>query len=219
MRRTRADRGDEQGFTLIEVSIAGLLISIVGGILATVLWAAQSQVIKQSDRSVSNDQARLAIYEIERTIRSGQIFEDPAAETTPYRSLRVFTQSDSDIDHDPSAATLFERCVQFKVTDAGLLQRRDYAPYWVTGGYVTTWRTLATGLVNSTTDASQRPFTLNTASNVAGGSLYDGRLLQLVLMVNSNAKNGESVRIDSSVAGRNFEYDFPDDVCDTLPPG
>ena len=45
-----------------------------------------------------------------------------------------------------------------------------------------------------------------------------GRTIVVTILVNQNAKSGQTVRIQESVSGRNTEYGYPSNICATIPP-
>ncbi len=45
-----------------------------------------------------------------------------------------------------------------------------------------------------------------------------GRTMVVSLVVNSNSKSGQNVKIQQSITGRNTEYGYPSSVCADIPP-
>src|SRR5436309_4725621 len=149
MNRRRPDgagRRTEAGMTAVELSVTSAILVVVLGIVYTVLFTALGASVKQTDRSLTNDQARLAVEQIDREIRSGNVFFDPANEATdtahqiaPTMSLRVYTQADY-----PTFSS--NRCYQWRVTTDGLLQSRSWqsdADGTPRSGTVNNFRTVA----------------------------------------------------------------------------
>src|SRR5262249_35270602 len=93
---------EEQGFTLVAMTSALMLMLVVLVIFITVMVSVQGAVAKDQGRSASNDQARLAVEELDREIRSGNVLYDPSLENDPGNgiypnmSLRIYTQSNAD---------------------------------------------------------------------------------------------------------------------------
>src|SRR5207237_3713242 len=118
-RRLRPARR-ESGMTLIEMAIVLGLLSLVMGIFFPTLFAVQHAFERQSDRSQSNDQARLAVEELDREIRSGNVLynpgseSDPANQVYPGMSLRIYTQTNAN-SRNPGF-----RCVQWRITGGQL---------------------------------------------------------------------------------------------------
>src|SRR5712692_7953796 len=139
-------RGDA-GMTLLEMLITISILSVVMAIFIPMLASVQNAFQKQSDRSGNNDQARLAVEEIDREIRSGNVLYDPALENDPANSvypgmsLRVYTQTNA------STRTPGNQCVQWRV-DSGALEKRSWSITWQSDGIVSDWREIADHIVN-----------------------------------------------------------------------
>jgi hypothetical protein len=186
----------------------GLLL-VVTGMFFTGVTTMQNGVVRASDRSESNDNVRLAVEQIDREVRSGNLFHDPALETTATCApgagmcLRIYTQTNAEA-HDPG-----NRCVQWRVL-AGKLETRDWSPDYLNDHIVGSWRTVASNVVNTT---ATPPFRLDSAASTAG------RLLHISIIVNKKSSSGGDVRVDMSVAGRNTQFGYPAFLCDTPPAG
>ena len=206
--RTSADgRGrlprDEQGFTLVELMVTTMLLGIVMSVIFAALVSVEHAMATADLRSQSNDQVRLAVNDIDRMVRSGNVLYDPAAETlqnsgvAPGYSLRIYTQANGN-----------ERCVQWRVI-AGVLESRAWTQTWQVDGQVTGWRNVADHIVNTTA-----PFSLDP------NAAYGNRLVDIDLLANrstSSASNVASVEIKASVTGRNTEFGYDPAVCSTVP--
>ncbi len=117
--------------TLIELMMAMGIMALVVTALLGVLGQAFTSLGKESIRSNDEDQARLAVEELDREIRSGNLLYDPSIESGPAGSdvvsgmaLRVYTQTNADT-RDPG-----NRCVQWRINSTGQLQRRDWSVNW-----------------------------------------------------------------------------------------
>jgi len=64
---------------MIAAAVMGVVVTAFLSILASV----EKGVARESDRSNNNDQARLALQEIDKEIRSGSLLYDPAGEPSP----------------------------------------------------------------------------------------------------------------------------------------
>jgi prepilin-type N-terminal cleavage/methylation domain-containing protein len=198
----------EAGFTLIELMVVVALLSMVIGIFMSALVIVQNGVARQERRSQANDQLRLAVQQLDREIRSGNVFSDPTAEpnnpTTGQiaggRSLRVYTQADADTRGG-------SRCVQWQIA-GGRLLRRDWTTTWRSDGLVSGWRVVAEGIVNP---SGTPPFVLNTSST------FGNRILD-VTFVASPGSGDSDVVVSASITGRNTQYGYPTSVCDDIPP-
>ncbi|MGH9267201.1 MAG: prepilin-type N-terminal cleavage/methylation domain-containing protein [Acidimicrobiales bacterium] len=196
MRRRRPARSDA-GLTLVETMISLAILSVAVALMVAVLVSVQGVVNRTSDRSTSNDQARAALQQLDRQVRSGNVFYDP---TDGGMNIRIYTQVNA-----PTAGGA--RCMQWQV-DGTELQTRSWedAAGSPVGGTVTPWATVASGVVNR--QAPPTPaFALTTP----------GRLLRITLRVNESARSGRTVELNASVNGRNTQYGFPQVACSTVP--
>ena len=75
------------------------------------------------------------------------------------------------------------------------------------------WRVVATGIVNRT--LGEAAWTLDS------DSLKGGRTLNVVYAANNDLTHlpGQTVRVQSSLTGRNTSYGYPANVCQTTPSG
>ncbi|HVE46375.1 MAG TPA: hypothetical protein VNA57_06475 [Acidimicrobiales bacterium] len=191
----RGHGGSEAGFTVFEVLVAVSIFIMALVIALSSLSSVQNSVTRADSRSQTNDQARLAVEQLDRQIRSGNLLYDPALESPPGLSLRVYTQANGT-----------QRCVQWRILN-GELQTRSWPETYPTIGTPSGWRTVADGIVNN---ASQPAFILPAG--------FEKRLIEIDLRVNHNPKKGSTVRVTSSVAGRNTQYQYASTVCNTVPP-
>jgi prepilin-type N-terminal cleavage/methylation domain-containing protein len=211
--RTRRLAG-EDGMTLVELMISMLILSMVLLAFLTIIPLIQTAFNREANRSSSNDQARLAVEELDREIRSGNLLYDPANEVAdpahgivPYMSLRVYTQANAD-SRIPGT-----RCVQWRIYQ-DKLWRRAWEPNWAPGDVVEGWRIVATGIVNNSVTPAVNAFQLD--ADPAKG----GRTLTITILSRTSTSSGSStpVQINESVTGRDTEYGYPSQVCSTIPP-
>jgi prepilin-type N-terminal cleavage/methylation domain-containing protein len=205
---------DDGGLTLVELlvsmAIFALCMSVVFGAVIVV-------VRKSSDVQHSADassQLRLAIAQIDRQVRSGNVLFSPALEATPSSCtgnsatnsgtcMRIFTQSNGD-----------EKCVQWQITGdpadptSKLLRTRSWASDWQLSGNLTPWSTVARGLRLSSLD----PFMLQGALTP-----YKERLLDVRLEAYDSRRKTTIVE-QSSMSGRNTSYGYTSSQCDPVPP-
>jgi hypothetical protein len=201
--RLRRAIRDERGMTLTELSIVVAMMLVVTGTFLVVVETVQRGVYRQQQRSTTNDQARLAIEQLDREIRSGNILYDPEDEVLADYSLRVYTQANA-----PTRTPEFQ-CVQWLIEDRDLM-RRSWPPEQP--DEVSDWRLIAEHIVNR--DVGEPAFSLDADPNRAG------RTLDVVFLVNADFDTGRSrtVRIQTSLTGRNTSLGFPTEVCDPAPP-
>lgn len=199
LRRERRDR--EAGMTLIEMMISLAILSVVLAIFMALTASVQQGVAKTADRSVANAEARLALQQIDREVRSGNVFYDPNLETTPNMSLRIYTEANF-----PTRSG--HRCIQWRI-ESNRLESRSWDPNNI-GGTATTWRVIAEDVVNRTLSPTVPAFSL-------GVTPYGGRILLIRLAVQVGSGRDRVVELQSSVNGRNTRYGDTANPCSTTP--
>lgn len=195
-------RRPDDGMTLVELLVSmivfSVLIGFVYGIMITVLK--QQRDIEARDNTVFN--ARIALQQMDRQIRSGNVFYDPNntadADYLPM-SMRVYTQANGD-----------QKCIQWQVLN-GQLRSRAWSATWQTDGNVTAWSVVARGLKNTNTTAD-RPFSLPNTTQ------YGPRLLDVRLIVEDPRAPSGRQTLESSLSGRNTQYGFDSGICRPAPP-
>jgi len=207
-------RGDQGGFTLVETMVASALLLTILAICFAFMASMQNAVARSDSRQQSNDQAAVAAHDVDRQIRSGNVLYDPASEgsnagTNPDStaipagfSLRIYTQGNG-----------LERCVQWRLLNTNVLQRRSWTQSWRVDGQVSSWATVASGIVNP---SNQPPFALDSSAGFGGAG--NSRLVNVDLLANDNTSKGATAEVQLSVSGRNTEY-FPTNsgLCGDIP--
>jgi prepilin-type N-terminal cleavage/methylation domain-containing protein len=204
----------DEGMTLVELLVAMSILGIVVMAFLGVMGSVQRGFERQSARSQSNDQARLAVEEIDREIRSGNVLYDPASESDPANgiaagmSLRVYTQSNGNI-RTPSSV-----CVQWRIQNQ-LLERRQWATNWLDDPdtLVSPWHTVADHIMNRTVSPAVTAFTLDQSQ-----AQFGSRIVKIRILANENPSYGQTVEIDESVTGRDTEFGYPVNICSSIPP-
>jgi type II secretory pathway pseudopilin PulG len=194
----------EIGFTITEVIIAGFIMSVVAAAFLTILHSVQTNLVRQENRSINNDQARLAMEDLDREIRSGEVLyaAEVLAPLADKYELRVYTQSNA-----PTRNLGNPICIQWRISSQQLLKRT-----WLSGNPAgaTGWRVVAENVVNQNT--STPAFVLDPEDSSGG------RIVNITLLV--NAKLGDpafsTVRLASSAAIRNQSAGDP---CTPAPAG
>jgi prepilin-type N-terminal cleavage/methylation domain-containing protein len=184
------------GITLVELLVTMTIFSMVLAMCYTVLITIQKQTKDEMARADAVGEARLALQQIDRQVRSGNVLYDPVAEPLPL-SMRIYTQSNGD-----------QRCVQWQV-DGGVLRSRSWSPTWQTDGIVSGWQVIAHHVVNT---ASTPPFALQ-----GGSSAYGSRLVDITLKVKSPDSDGNPIDVVSSLSGRNTAYGYDPTICNPAP--
>lgn len=199
---------DQAGMGLGEVMISMTVMVIVMVILFSTLSSVQKLASRTDSKGVNNDQARLAMIQLDREIRSGNVLYDPAAESPSGFVLRIYTQSNANI-RTPSPGYV---CRLWRINDDEELQSRYWPPNQPEDA--SPWITVATGIVNRITSPAVTAFARSDVNSATGG-----RVVNIVLMVNGayDKRPEETVRIETSITGRNTSYGFPVNVCSSTP--
>jgi prepilin-type N-terminal cleavage/methylation domain-containing protein len=206
----------EDGMTITELMVAAAVMAVVLSIFLTVLVSMQKSFGRQTARSVSVDQARLAAEELDREIRSGNVLYDPGTENDPLHdiapsmSLRIYTQTNSNTRGTPGF-----RCVQWRITSDNALQRRDWTVNWrdEPDVLVSSWRVVADHILNRSVTPTIPAFTLDTSQ-----ASFGNRIVKIRIVSNVTGSSAQNVEVDESVTGRNTEFGYPNGVCADIPP-
>ena len=203
-------RRDEGGTTLIEIAFTMLLLGVVMTMFMSFVSSIQAAEGRQEERVARNDDVRLALAQLDREIRSGNVLYDPSAESNaggdvvPGMSLRIYTQADAP-NRNPG-----NQCSQWRITN-GVIQTRR----WATAdpqGTVTAWWTVAKNIVNRTVSPQVPAFALDTSS-----TSYGSRLMKIRLVVDRPDDKAGPEEMDLSLTGRNTQYKYPLDICSVVP--
>jgi hypothetical protein len=209
-RRPRHVDLDERGTTLIEIAVTMVLLGVVMMVFLTFVSSMQNATGRQEARVERNDEIRLALAQLDREIRSGNVLYDPAAETNvggdvvPGMSLRIYTQADAP-NRNPG-----NQCSQWRITNGQLQTRR-----WAStdpSGTVTAWWTVASNIVNRTVSPQVPAFTRD--NTVAA---YGNRLLKVRLVVDRSDDQAAPEEVDLSLEGRNTQFSYPYNICSVVP--
>jgi type II secretory pathway pseudopilin PulG len=208
--------------TLVELVVAMSILGVVLLVFTSVLASVQRGVVRQDTLSQTLDSARLAIQQLDRELRSGNVLYDPALENaavgTPGRitsctgclpgyTLRVYTQTNA----DTRGPTPY-RCVLWKIEDHQLLTR-----WWppLEPSQASGWRIVAAGIVNRDLSPATVAFILDP------DPLKGGRTLNVVYAANADLEHHptQTARVQASLTGRNTSYGYPGNVCQSTPTG
>jgi prepilin-type N-terminal cleavage/methylation domain-containing protein len=206
-RRLLPRLGDERGITLVEVMIATAILGIVMLVFTTTLASMQQAVVAEDVRNRVNDQARLALADLDRQVRSGNLLYDPAVETVTVQPFgvdaegymfRVYTQTKYQETDDP-------RCALWLIDD----DRRLLYRHWpvLDPDEATDWRVVAEGVVNRDTDTPA--FSLDPA----------GRTVTITIEANAAIESDPTATqtFSAALTGRNTSFGYPANVCQDLP--
>lgn len=187
----------DSGVTLVELLVTMIVLAIVLPMTYSVLITVERQTKDETARADAVGDARLALQQIDRLVRSGNVLYDPATETLPL-SMRVYTQANGE-----------RRCVQWQVHD-GLLRSRSWSPTWTVDALVSDWGVVARNIVNTT---ATPPFALQ-----GGSTPFGSRLVDIKLLVQNPSSEGQPIDVTSSLSGRNTAYGYDPGVCNPVPP-
>ncbi|MHB8511321.1 MAG: PilW family protein [Actinomycetota bacterium] len=204
----------ESGFSLLETIIGMAILSISIVVTMQLLISTQSGMERTDARGQMTDQARLAVENLARQIRSGNVLYDPMTEGTNAGtnpdgsaipagfSLRIYTQANG-----------VERCVQWRVLNTGSLQSRSWSQSWQTDNNVSSWREVANSVVNP---SSQPPFSLDPSAGFGGSG--NSRLVDVDLVVKAADTPTNQMEIKDSMSGRNTQYfSINSGLCGVIP--
>ena len=206
--RGRVRLSDESGLSLLELVVTVAILGVVLLAVTTVLTTVNNAFARQSDRSLSNDNARLAAEELDKEIRSGNLLYDPRSSDITKNptgdasgmQLVIYTQTNAN-RRDPG-----NRCVQWKIVNEQL-QRRDWTP---DQQVVDPWRIVAEHIVNNTVNPVVPAFGLDPNSSQ--------RTLMVTVLSRVRSSSGAPVQIKEYVTGRDTEYGYPNNICASIPP-
>lgn len=176
--------GDQSGVTLVELAITMVVMGLICSVFLSVLASVQKSMGREAGRSQTMDQGRLAIEALDRDIRSGSKLCPSTVPSSPANfGLSVFIPY-------PSPG----QWIQYRVSSQTLQRQESLTIAPIT--WPTTWRTVATGIVNSSTTA---PFVIDSSA------LVGSRIVNVTLLVNTATSDTSSsnVRLASSMAIRN----------------
>lgn len=212
-KRIESMRGaaSDRGMTLVELLVAMIVFSLCMTVAfgAVILVVQKMNDVQQSADAVA--ELRIAVAQMDRQVRSGNVLFSPAGETTTGCTgdvaansgtcMRIFTQANGP-----------QKCVQWQVksdpaaTDpaAMLLQTRSWN---IDGSNVSTWSTVARDLRLG----AANPFALEGASTP-----YKERLLNVSLEA-FDERRGETIEVSTSLSGRNTSYGYNASQCTPVP--
>lgn len=202
----------QDGFTLVELMIVMFMMSIVIVIFTSVFENVNEGVARQQERSRANDEARLAIEQLDREIRSGNVLYDPEDDVPAFYTFRIYSQANATTrDTSPYADVSGATCVQWLINDDEELTHR----FWKPGdpSVVSGWRVVAEHVVNRTLATPVPAFSLDE------DPIRSSRTVVVSLMVDADTSESVSrpVRIQTSLTGRNSTLGFSESVCDPAP--
>lgn len=211
-------RRDDEGLTLVELLISMTIFSIVIALTYALLINVQRQTSDTVARADSTGDARVALAQIDRQVRSGNVLYSPSLELIPGAAGSDQCQPSTDATR-PNAGTCMrvytqanglQKCIQWQVQPAlRILRVRSWSPTWSTDGQVSGWGVVARNVTNT-------PGT--PAFALASGGQYGSRLMDVSLLIKNPKARGSDVQVTSSLSGRNTAYGFDPGICLPIPP-
>lgn len=204
----------EAGFSILEVLITMVVFGIAMGIVTQAVVKVQTYARDVQVSADANGEARLALADIDRQVRSGNVLYSPANETSPSTCTAVGTDAGTCM-RVYTQANGFERCVQWQlIADPATpstqqLRSRSWSPTWQTDGQFSGWSIKARNLNAATTP----PFILQGAATPSSS-----RYLVVYVEANDPRRPGKPVPLTSSLAGRNTNYGYDAGLCSPAPP-
>ncbi|MBI3648783.1 MAG: type II secretion system protein [Actinobacteria bacterium] len=210
----------EGGYTILELAVTMLLMSIVMLVFGTTLASVQRTAMKEDALGQTNDQARLALEEIDREMRSGNVLYDPGLENgtgagalsscsgcKPYYTMRVYTQTNADTRTNGDASGFV--CVMWQIDSSQRLLKRTWPPDQPENA--SAWNIVATGIVNRVDGTP--------AFQMDPDPLKGSRTLNVTLEANNDITHYPTgtVTLQAAFTGRNTSYGYPVSVCQLAP--
>lgn len=208
------ERGDE-GYTLIETLVAMVVLGVVVAIAVQATVGLLDSMRATQEATAAGAQVRMALNSLEHQVRSGNVLFTPVAEATSDPGCQAFGAAAGTCMRVYTQAGGVPRCAQWQVVPdtaapgSSLLRTRSFSPAWQTDRDVDEWRVAARGLVPPT--AAAPPFQLQGASTA-----YSSRLLDVTVLAWGQDRRG-TVRLTSSLSGRNTTYGTTTSMCDPGP--
>lgn len=171
------------------------LVGIVGTIALTIIISVFRTQRTVTSRTDAQQQMQLAVDQVSSEIRNSDGVYDPTAIPGGWELVSYTTK-----------ATTTPTCNEWQyLSGDGTLRSRSWPTTWRTSGGVTPWRTVATGLTNTSS-----PFTVADA-----GSAYAGKVVYLNL--ESDTGNDAVISITSAATGRNISSAASAATCSDRP--
>jgi prepilin-type N-terminal cleavage/methylation domain-containing protein len=187
--RGRRSAMGEEGFSLIEVMVAMVLLLVVMAAVYGIWFGLQDTFVFANDDMIAQEQARMALGEMVEYIRTARLPESPPNEflkavmpVARRNDIVVWTDTDRDVNHDLEL-------IRFRVDEAERVLYRDDATI---AGASITWD-------------SHRLVTPNVANRINWGDLADGS----DWLFTYHDATGTELQFDDSDTGT-VRYEIPD---------
>ena len=207
---------DERGFTLVELMTAMALLSIVVTAVMGVLFSVQKAVSFETNRSITNDNVRLAMEALDKEMRSAGAFTVYTNGTFATVSssipptgtaVVVYTQTNAPTRSVSSPDVSGYMCVQWRLNGTDLQSRM----------WPLTWRSnpsaLVTGWMNRAESVQSLSFTVPSGG---ADTAFGKRLLRTTFAVLVGGSTDSTITTTRDIAGRNV-LTTPSSTGDTNP--
>ena len=198
--RGRDASSRDAGVTLVETLVSMVIFSVAMAVTTSVFIMITQQTRDNLGRADSVQNARMGMMQIDRMVRSGNLFYDPAS--SGGMQMLVFTQSNG-----------LRHCAEWRVGSDGQLMTRSWSPTWQTDGDVSAWITTARHVVNQAPGYTPVPAFSLTSVGTNGQSVLNIRLL-----VKEDRDEGRPTELLTTVSGRNTLFGYDPAVCQVIPP-
>jgi|GEM_PF-306395 len=218
---------DDAGLTMVELLVSMIVFSIAVVLAFSAVILVMQESIKAQQSADAQSELRLALQQIDRQVRSGNVLFSPADETVPSdctpvgsfsgTCMRIYTQSNG-----------AQKCVQWQLVPdpapelpgTWLLQTRSWAPGDTTAS---DWSTVARDLNYVPGDDplvyepaegdTPPPFTLSRALDTGADVTAYGDRMLVVHLESLDERRGDPITIESSITGRNTSYGYNSGQC------
>lgn len=221
--RDDADRGSTMIELLVSMGIFAMAVALAFGAVVQVMQ--MSREAQQS--SDAQSELRIALAQIDRQVRSGNVLFSPAEEPTipgvtgceaiglfSGTCMRIYTQSNGD-----------QKCVQWQIREdpdalgTYELRTRSWDPDWATGiGVVGSWGVVARNL-HYEAGVTEAPFTLSRALETGSDVTAYGDRMLVVHLEATDERRDHPIATESSITGRNTSYGYSAGQCTPVPTG
>jgi type II secretory pathway component PulJ len=181
--------------TMVEAVVAVSLLVTVFGLALPAIVIVMRSVGGEEQRALANDEAHVAMAQLERDVRSGNVIGSPSAFAgLDGMEFRVFTQTNG----APFS------CVHYRVQNDRLERRVRPAGGEHVGLWPSGWQLVASGVLNRTENPIVPAFTRSA----------DKQTLTVALVLRTS--DTSKMRISTAITGRNTKYydtPFAGDQC------
>jgi prepilin-type N-terminal cleavage/methylation domain-containing protein len=206
-------RGDDRGFTLVELLVAMGIFSIVLAIAFSAIAEMTRNVRKAQGLADATDVSRRIFLRMDKQVRYASAVNSA-----------TLVGSDWYLEYQTALAS-GTTCSQWRLVDAtDQLQVRSWTPSGTAAITVPAWTTIASGVVNRPTVAAEKPFTmvpadgtwskqrLTVITRVRAGGQPSSTVSSETTFVAVNSSGGSVTNVDSNADGASDQQ-----ICQEVP--